>query len=139
MRGAFAGFIVLIFLAAAQGAPAQSRKTPPEPAAPVEEPPAPYEPQLLRLSEILGALTYLRDLCGADDGAKWRAQMNALMASEGASDGRKARLAGSFNQGFRGFERSYRTCTPNAELIISRYIAEGEKIAADVASRYGGG
>jgi uncharacterized protein (TIGR02301 family) len=99
----------------------------------------PYEPQLLRLSEILGALSFLRDLCGAGDGDKWRTQMAALIATEGTSEERKARLAGSFNRGFRGFEQTYRTCTPNAELVIGRYIREGEKIAQDVASRYGGG
>ena len=32
---------------------------------PAEPPPPPYEPQLLRLSEIMGSLAYLRGLCGA--------------------------------------------------------------------------
>jgi uncharacterized protein (TIGR02301 family) len=121
--------------AAQQRAPQPSRPEPP----PVVEPPAPYEPQLLRLAEILGSLAYLRDLCGAGDGDKWRAQMAALLAAEGAVEARKERLAGSFNRGFRGFEQSYRSCTPNAELAISRYIEEGERIARDVASRYGAG
>ena len=35
--------------------------------APIVAPP-PYEPQLLRLAEIIGALAYLRDLCGDGDG-----------------------------------------------------------------------
>ena len=33
--------------------------------------PAPHEPQLLRMAEIMGALAYLRDLCGAGDGCEF--------------------------------------------------------------------
>ena len=113
--------------------------TPPAQPAQPGEPPIPYEPQLLRLAEILGSLSFLRDLCGAGDGDKWRSQMAALLAAEGTTEARKERLAGSFNKGFRGFEQSYRACTPNAELAVSRYIEEGERIARDVSSRYGGG
>ncbi len=138
-RGLAAGMACLLLCgpmaSAQQRAPQPPRAEPP----PAAEPPAPYEPQLLRLAEILGSLAFLRDLCGAGDGDKWRAQMAALLAAEGSVEGRKERLAGAFNRGFRGFEQSYRSCTPNAELVISRYIEEGERIARDVASRYGAG
>ncbi len=119
-------------------APARPQAAPATPASPAEQA-IPYEPQLLRLAEILGSLSFLRDLCGAGDGDRWRAQMAALIGSEGTTEGRKERLAGAFNKGFRGFEQSYRTCTPNAELVITLYIDEGERIARDVSSRYGGG
>ena len=90
-----------------------ARPAPPRPPAPAAPPPQtepaiPYEPQLLRLAEILGSLTYLRDLCGAGDADKWRTQMTALLAAEGATVARKERLAGSFNKGFRGYEQTYR-------------------------------
>jgi uncharacterized protein (TIGR02301 family) len=131
----------MVFGLLAGGGWAQTRnsQTRPAPAPPPLEVPAPYEPQLLRLSEILGALSFLRDLCGAGDGDRWRNQMAALLAAEGVTEGRKERLAGAFNKGFRGYEQSYRSCTPNAELVITRYLAEGEKLARDVTSRYGGG
>ena len=32
----------------------------------------PYDDRLMRLSEILGAVHYLRELCGANDGQAWR-------------------------------------------------------------------
>jgi uncharacterized protein (TIGR02301 family) len=32
----------------------------------------PYDEKLLRLSEILGAVHYLRELCGANEGQSWR-------------------------------------------------------------------
>ena len=133
----------LALMASLAQAQAQQRAAPPrapEPApAPRVEPPPPYEPQLLRLAEIMGALAWLRDLCGQKDGDAWRARMTSLIDAEATTEARKERLAGAWNRGFRGFEATYRACTPNAELVISRYLDEGQRIARDVANRFGGG
>ena len=43
---------------------------------------APYDATLQRLAEILGALHYLRGICGANEGQKWRNQMQALVDAE---------------------------------------------------------
>ncbi len=115
--------------------PGTGTAAPEQPA--VEGPPPPYEPQLLRLSEILGALSYLRDICGARDGDAWRAKMASLLDAEAKTQTRRERLAGAFNRGFRGYEVIYRTCTPNAETVIGRYLTEGERIARDISYRYG--
>ena len=126
--------LVLAGPLASVGALAQQK---PPAAAPDTSAP-PYERQLLRLSEILGALAFLRDLCGANDSAEWRRRMTALIDAEGLTEARKERLAGAFNRGFRGYEQTYRSCTPNAQLIITRYLDEGQKIVREVSSRYGG-
>lgn len=97
----------------------------------------PYEPQLLRLSELLGALSYLGDLCGPHQGDVWRARMSALLNAEAKTQLRKERLAGAFNRGFNGYALTYRQCTPNARAIISRFLTESSEIARDVARRYG--
>jgi uncharacterized protein (TIGR02301 family) len=97
----------------------------------------PYEPQLLRLSELLGALAYLQDLCGRHQGDIWRVKMAALLDAEAKTPVRKERLAGAFNRGFRGYALTYRLCTPNAQAIISRFLEESGKIAHDVARQYG--
>jgi uncharacterized protein (TIGR02301 family) len=102
-----------------------------------DEPPPPYEPQLLRLSELLGALTYLQNLCGSHSGHVWRDKMTALMNAETQNPLRRARLAGAYNRGFNGYELNYRECTPNAQAIISRFLVESGRIARDVAHRYG--
>ena len=127
------------------GNPARPATTPspaPQPAAPQpggpEPPPPPYEPQLLRLSEIMGALSYLRDLCGDRDGDSWRNRMRGLLDAEAQTANRRERLAGAYNRGFRGYEIQYRTCTPNAQLIIHRFLDEGERLARDVTGRFGG-
>src|SRR5689334_18957693 len=44
-----------------------------------EQPAAPYDADLQRLAEILGALQYLRTICNAKEGQKWRDQMQALI------------------------------------------------------------
>lgn len=109
-----------------------------EDAAPQFEPPPPvYDEQLLRLSEILGALSFLRDLCGQGDGDAWRQDMQALIAAEQPTPLRLGRLIGRFNHGFETFNAVYRSCTPAAERSIRRYLAEGESISADIRSRYG--
>ena len=97
---------------------------------------APYESDLQRLSEILGALHYLRDICGAREGQAWRNEMQALVDAEAPSGERRERLVASFNRGYRGFQQTYRTCTPAAAVAIRRYIEEGSKISRDLTARY---
>jgi len=95
-----------------------------------------YEADLTRLAEILGALHYLRDLCGAREGQTWRNEMQALLDAEAPAGERRDRLTASFNRGYRGFQQSYRACTPAASYAIRRYLEEGSRIARDVTARY---
>ncbi len=108
------------------------------PPPPAEGPPPPYEPQLLRLSEIMGALSYLQPLCGAPDAASapWRAEMENLMNAENAGPSRREKLAGAFNRGVSGYEFSYHACTPSARLVSARFLDEGARIAHDISTRY---
>jgi uncharacterized protein (TIGR02301 family) len=85
----------------------------------------PYDNKLLRLSEILGAIHYLRELCGADEGQIWRKQMNEIVESEGTTAIRRAKLVKGFNKGYRGYRRTYRTCTEPAKTAIDRFMTEG--------------
>ena len=103
-------------------------------AAPAAE--SPFEDNLLRLSEILGSLHYLRNLCG-EEGQDWRRRMEELLAAENPDDARRARLTASFNRGYRGFETTYASCTASALTAISRYMKEGEALSRDTATRYG--
>lgn len=139
----FPGMLVLVALAALapMAALAQSgaRPQPSAPAPAQEAPPPPYEPQLLRLSEILGALSWLREICGDKDGEQWRASMRSLMEAEAPTEGRRQRLAGAYNRGFRNYETLHRACTPNAQIIIERFLDEGGKLANEVTNRFGGG
>ena len=117
--------IAIVALAAAAG-----------PARAAENPTAPFDGDLQRLAEILGALHYLRGICGAKEGAKWRNEMQALLDAETPSGERRERLTASFNRGYRGFQQTYRTCTPAADLVIRRYLEEGAKISREITARY---
>lgn len=97
---------------------------------------APFDADLARLSEILGALHYLRTVCDAKEGQKWRNEMQALIDAEAPSGERRSRMVASFNRGYQGFQQTYRTCTPAADYAIRRYLEEGSRIARDITSRY---
>jgi uncharacterized protein (TIGR02301 family) len=97
---------------------------------------APFDASLQRLAEILGALHYLRGICGANEGPKWRNEMQALMDAEAPGGDRRARMTAAFNRGYRGYQQTYRTCTPAADLVIRRYLEEGSKIAREMTARY---
>src|SRR5262245_51544416 len=120
-----AALLVALLTFAIVGAPAHA------------QPPAPYDGNLKRLAEIMGALHYLRGLCGANDGQKWRTEIQALIDAEAPTGERRTRMIASFNRGYRGFQQSYRTCTPAADIVIRRYLEEGSRIAREVTARYG--
>ena len=98
--------------------------------------PAPFDTDLQRLGEILGALHYLRAVCGANEGSKWRNEMQALIDAEAPNGERRRKIVASFNRGYRGFQQTYRTCTPAADLAIRRYLDEGARIAREITARY---
>ena len=106
------------------------------PARAIEGGPAPFDNDLARLSEILGALHYLRGICNSKDGERWREQMQALVEAEAPTGDRKQRMVASFNRGYRGFQQTYRSCTPAADIAIRRYLDEGARIARDITARY---
>ncbi|PTW62199.1 uncharacterized protein (TIGR02301 family) [Breoghania corrubedonensis] len=126
LRRARTPFLVVLMLSAfaATARPAASAET------------APYEPQLLRLSELLGSIHYLRALCGAKDGSRWRDEMDALVKAEGSDEDRRRKLVERFNRGYRAFASVYRECTPSARRAVESYMAEGAELAAEISARY---
>ena len=93
----------------------------------------PYDGKLMRLSELLGAVHYLRELCGADEGQIWRQQMQEILQSEGTTAIRRAKLKKSFNRGYRGYRRTYRNCNKSAALLIDRFMREAALLAETLA------
>jgi uncharacterized protein (TIGR02301 family) len=116
------GLAVLMAVALACGASAQGTTTDTRP----------YDDKLMRLCEILGAVHYLRELCGANEGQLWRDRMKELMDTEGSSALRRARLTRSFNNGYRSYSRTYNTCSASAQTAINRFLTEGAEIAANL-------
>jgi uncharacterized protein (TIGR02301 family) len=130
-----------LVLALAQGAAAATTKPSPSPTpspAPTRPEAAPYEADLLRLAELMGALTYLRDLCHDGDGQKFRDSLARLIEADTRAAEAKEQMAGAFNRGLEGYRLTYRLCTSNARAAIDAYLDETQRIAKDIAARYGG-
>jgi len=96
----------------------------------------PYDGDLQRLAEILGSLQFLRTVCAANEGQKWRNEMQALLDAEVPPGERRRKIVASFNRGYRTYQQTYRTCTPAADIAIRRYLDEGAKIAREITARY---
>ncbi len=96
----------------------------------------PYDDKLMRLSEILGAVHYLRELCGANEGQYWRERMQELVEAEGSSALRRARFSRAFNQGYRSYSRTYNTCSPSAQTAIMRFLTEGTQLSEGLVKSF---
>ncbi len=96
----------------------------------------PYDASLMRLSEILGAVHYLRALCGINDQQTWRLKMQELITAEGVTVKRKIRLTKNFNKGYKSFQRTYRLCTPSAKVAIDHFLEEGIEIVDKLVANH---
>jgi uncharacterized protein (TIGR02301 family) len=148
MRAGFSGRIALVLVlsltplaglaqqSASRAPPARAQPAP-QPVAP--DPPAPpYEPDLLRLSEIMGSLAYLREICAAREAPAWRDRMVALIEAEGRVPSRRDRLTDAYNRGFKAYAGTHRTCLPASEEASTRLARDGERLAKLLAGRFGG-
>ena len=97
----------------------------------------PYDNDLRRLAEVLGAVHYLRELCGANEGMVWRDRMQDLIKFEGSTPRRRVDLTKNFNKGYRSYRRTYRTCTASAKIAVSRFLTEGANLSDKLISEYG--
>ncbi len=136
---------IAAMLCASLAMPAYAQTPKPKPEAQGPAPPTqldsgapPYEVPLQRLAELLGALSYLRDLCGFADGGEFRARMSALLDAEAATGPRRERIAGYFNRGWREYELLHRTCTPVSRTVVERSMNEAGRLARELSSRFGG-
>ncbi|MBD9371660.1 TIGR02301 family protein [Rhizobium sp. ARZ01] len=103
-----------------------------------ESKPAPYDGRLERLSEILGAVHYLRNLCLKDGEDTWRKAMEDLISMEAGNEQvRKERLTAAFNRGYRSFASVYATCTAQAVVAEEKYRNEGATLATEITARFG--
>jgi uncharacterized protein (TIGR02301 family) len=114
----------------AQAAPSAAQRT-------QQLPPPAYDPQLLRLSQILGSIHYLQTLCQPTTAQSWRDQMQAILAAEQPDDDRKGNLIAAFNRGFHSYASVHRRCSPSARAVVSQYMREGEQLTKVVVSRFG--
>ena len=123
-----------------QGAAVRKKKPAVEaPAAPPPPPaPDPHHRPLTELSEIIGALVLLTEICSpASSTNPWRARMERLVAAEGEASGIADRLRGAFNHGYSDYATSYRACTPSAKAAAEILTRDAARLARDIERRFG--
>ncbi len=113
---------------------AQTAETEEEPQIQIIEPP--YEARLLRLSEIVGSVHYLRTLCLKKDEG-WRTKMEELIRLEATDAQRRARFVAAFNKGYRSFASVHRKCNSVAIEAEELYRKQGLELASEIIARYG--
>ncbi|MBP0614270.1 TIGR02301 family protein [Jiella sp. KSK16Y-1] len=96
-----------------------------------------YMQPLTRLAMILGSMHFLRKLCGDDEAEVWRDKMQELIEAQEPAEAEKKQLIASFNNGYRTFAATYRSCTSAARIAVNRYQKEGAALAREIGSRYG--
>lgn len=98
---------------------------------------AAYMQPLGRLAMILGSMHFLRKLCGDPQAEVWRQKMQELIEAQDPAEAEKKQLIASFNNGYRTFAATYRSCTSAARIAVNRYQQEGAALAREIGSRYG--
>lgn len=132
-------FVLMLALVPAGAVGARAQDAPPAGAeTPAPPPEAPYESRLIRLSQVLGSVDYLRNLCGKGGEDEWRGKMKALLDTEAAGEPERIRrLTAAFNRGYRSFASVYTVCTESAVAAEQKYRREGATLAREIVAKYG--
>lgn len=102
------------------------------------EKPTPYDGKLTRLSEILGSLDFIRNLCAQPGETQWKTMMAQLLDSDAKDEPeRRANLTAAFNRGYRSFAAIQTSCSADLRSAGDRYRIEGATLATEIAARYG--
>lgn len=96
----------------------------------------PFADELEQLSETLGSLQFLAELCD-DEEQPWRNEMEAILAVAEGTDDWRQRLTDRYNLGYISFAAAYRNCTSAARAAIDLYRTRGAALAAYIASEFG--
>ena len=93
------------------------------------------EGELVRLSEILGAVHHLREVCNANEGQLWRMKMQDLLKHEKPSADMKELMVARFNRAYHQHRQAYPRCTGQARTDAARFLDEGSGLAQRLAAR----
>ena len=141
--------LLVLVLAALLGGGAQAAPRPPKGKKPAVEAPKKALPApptsdaaqgpLSELSETLGGLARLSELCAPDlKPNPWRARMEGFIDAEGEASGARERMNGAFNRGYADFSTSHQRCTPAARAAEDDLRREAGRLARLINQRFGG-
>ncbi len=102
---------------------------------------APYDPDLLKLVEVLGSISYLAGACpgnGVEPAQEWRSKAQALIDAEAPTGPRREKLLGFYNRGFGSYSMIHRRCTQSARVLVTRLLGEAAQLSRIIGARFGG-
>jgi uncharacterized protein (TIGR02301 family) len=108
---------------------------------PLNRLPPPYDGDLQKLLETLGAISYLTALCpqgnpkAAED---WRSKAKGLIDAEAPEGARRTRMIGFYNRGFASYSLIHRRCTDASRIVTTRLLGEAGQLSRVIGSRFGG-
>lgn len=94
---------------------------------------AAYNADLIRLSEVLGAIHYLRALCRTNEGQLWRNKMTEMLETEEPDEDQRQLLVSHFNITYHRYRKAYERCTTQAVSDANQFIEEGEQLSDRLA------
>lgn len=124
---------------------ADSKPAKPAPELPpiIEPGPTHFEPQLLKMAELMGSLAFLADICPDGDGKTqsgqiWRDKTALLMEAETSGLRLKGLMAGAYNRGYSELEVNYKGCAEPALALYEHDLEVVHKLSQDLTRRYSG-
>lgn len=89
---------------------------------------------LTRLSEILGSIHHLRDVCGANDGPLWRNKMIDMINIANLDQNKRQAMISHFNDAYYDARTRYPMCTRDAARRANTLFDEAHQLAARLAN-----
>lgn len=148
-RGFLAGLALMLVADAAiaqqqpqRARPVQRKKPTTEAVTPAPKPLLPpanaQERPLLELSEAMGGLAFLTQICSPTTTPNpWLIRMETLVESEGDNSGAREKMTGAYNHGFSDYATTYRQCTDAARAARKVLTRDAARLARDLERRFG--
>ncbi|MGV8998316.1 MAG: TIGR02301 family protein [Parvibaculaceae bacterium] len=90
---------------------------------------------LTRLSQILGTIHHLRDICGANDGPLWRNKMIDMINAANLDPEKRQVLIAQFNDAYYDAQADFPNCSDEAAKRANRLFDEAERLASGLSDQ----
>ncbi len=88
---------------------------------------------VIRISEILGALHHIEALCTKSTGMVWRVQMFAMLSAYSDNEDMHENMIQKFNESYYNFSSDHVYCSPLTKRIMTHMIEEGKTVSSHLS------
>lgn len=90
---------------------------------------------LTRLSQILGTIHHIRDVCGANDGPLWRNKMIDMINAAKLEPERRQALITQFNDAYYDARTGYPKCSGEAARRANMLFDEAQRLSSSLSDQ----